>query len=192
MEAGLRCSHCGSFRLARNPEGMLVCMSCGSVVSEDVIEDVVGMYSWGEPENRGAKRRGRPFRRRSALHPSTLRAIYRRVLRVGGVYDYEKRKVVSLLDLEAERISRGEERVAAARKLLEDAGVLEGKTSRVAVGLALYVLCRAEGKGKERCVREASNKSGASVSRLRVLAAEYSPLLDDIAVRVQRGCREES
>ncbi len=183
-----RCAYCGSERLARNPEGLLVCMECGSVVSEDAIDD--GYYAnaargSGEADRR-SRPRGRPLRPRSPVHPLTLRAIYLRVLRLGRVYDYERGRLVSLLDLEAERAASEMSDVAAIRDVLAREGLLDGKSPRVAVGLSLYVLCRAEGRGKERCVEEASRASGASVSRLRKLASEYSPLLDEIAFRVKQ------
>jgi len=179
----VQCSHCGSKRLARNPEGFTVCVECGTVVSEDAIDD--GFPPPGESEAAGSRPRGRPLRRRSPVHPLTLRAIYRRVLRLGRIYDYGRGRFLSLLDVEAERVAERRGDVAMVVGLLEGGGLAKGKSPRVVVGLALYVLCRAEGGGKERCVEEASRGSGASVSRLRSLATEYSPLLDEIAFRVK-------
>ncbi len=180
------CVYCGSRRLARNPEGLLVCMDCGSVVSEDAIDDGYYANAPRGPGDEVREPRGKPLRLRSPIHPLTLRAIYLRVLRLGKVYDYERGRMLSLLDLEAERrVSEGGD-VAAVREILAREGVLEGKSPRVALGLSFYVLCRAEGRGKEKCVEEASRASGASVSRLRSLASEYSPLLDEIAFRVKQ------
>jgi transcription initiation factor TFIIIB Brf1 subunit/transcription initiation factor TFIIB len=168
----MRCPYCGSTRISVDPRaGLLVCMDCGSVIAENLIE---------EPGRRYFKESVRPLKRRSPLFQINRTRIPRLELPRSSPDPIESLPM-SL---------RG--RIEKILAQLEQIRELRYRRKNTKVGVALYILERVEGSPKTAAIRVASRKASVSESLLAELIHRYRSQILDIELRVVEECVKKS
>lgn len=165
----MRCSNCGSNRIAVNPiTGELVCQMCGVVLDENPIDDsptTIGKPPWGEPMNVKRILKEKKYRSTIAgLETSNWGRSPRRWNEGPQPVDHVATGLLPLI-----------------RKGLPPHRVFKKRTLSA---IAVYVWERSEGATKRMALQVASNATGVSVKTLEKIIREYRDWVDEVVRRV--------
>lgn len=174
-----RCMYCRSQSIATlHEDGIMVCVSCGAVLKEHMIDDSPQPRRTFE-DGAEARPKGPPIV--PPRVPRGLRRVARSSLRRGLVYLASSGAAMRFSDAVAERVIDSDPRIGRAyRMIVSSIPGIARRSPRVRVGLAVYVALISRGYSKSRALSEAARVSRSSVSTLEKAAREYCERLEEI------------